>query len=293
MSRRYDRDYDRDRFRREEDERERWRSEGRRGEGRGSRDCAGDEMRSWFGDEEAARRRNLDDMRYGRGSSNTGSDYYGRNYNRENERDDNRSEYGRQTGRDYNQDWNRGSQDWNRSQDYGRGADWRTSDYERGQDYGRGQQDWGRHQQDWGRGQEWGRNQQDYGRGQQDYGRAQDYGRTWGVGVANWDYTRQGGQGRTWDEGRHAGRGPRNYTPSDDRITEEINQQLTHHSMIDASDIDVNVQNGEVTLSGTVEHRQMKRTAEDIAEDVWGVKEVHNKIRIKNRQDREKGQQAA
>ena len=38
--------------------------------------------------------------------------------------------------------------------------------------------------------------------------------------------------------------------------------------------------NGEVTLTGTVDDRQAKRLAEDIAESVSGVREVHNQIRV-------------
>ena len=50
---------------------------------------------------------------------------------------------------------------------------------------------------------------------------------------------------------------------------------------VDASDIEVEVKDGEVTLKGTVEERWMKRLAEDIAEVVPGVHDVHNQIRVK------------
>ncbi len=80
--------------------------------------------------------------------------------------------------------------------------------------------------------------------------------------------------------GRHTGRGPRNYQRSDERIHEEINDRLTSHPEIDATEMIVSVQSGEVTLSGTVEERYAKRMAEDLAESVSGVKEVHNQIRV-------------
>ena len=79
----------------------------------------------------------------------------------------------------------------------------------------------------------------------------------------------------------YTGRGPRGYRRSDDRITEEINEELTRHPDIDASEIEVDVENGEVTLSGTVDDRQAKRLAEDIAERCSGVSDVHNRIRVK------------
>ncbi len=82
--------------------------------------------------------------------------------------------------------------------------------------------------------------------------------------------------------GRFAGRGPRNYQRPDDRIRDDVNEQLTRHPDIDASDIDVQVRGGEVTLGGTVESREMKRLADDVADNVFGVKEVHNQIRVQH-----------
>jgi len=77
-----------------------------------------------------------------------------------------------------------------------------------------------------------------------------------------------------------AGRGPKGYTRSDERIREDVNDQLTDHHGVDASDIEVRVQNGEVTLTGTAPDRMAKRIAEDCALAVRGVKDVHNQIRV-------------
>ena len=82
------------------------------------------------------------------------------------------------------------------------------------------------------------------------------------------------------ESGRYAGRGPKGYQRSDDRIREDVCEHLTHHPEIDASEIDVQVKNGEVTLTGTVERREMKRMAEEVAEGASGVKEVHNQLRM-------------
>lgn len=82
------------------------------------------------------------------------------------------------------------------------------------------------------------------------------------------------------EEGPFRGRGPRGYQRSDERIHEDVCERLTQHGRVDASNIDVRVENGEVTLVGTVDDRQMKRLAEDLAENVSGVKQVHNQIRI-------------
>jgi len=84
--------------------------------------------------------------------------------------------------------------------------------------------------------------------------------------------------------GQFAGRGPKGYKRSDDRIREDVNEALTRNPDIDASDIEVKVESGEVTLTGTVDSRQTKRLAEDLAEDCSGVHEVHNQLRIKHPQ---------
>lgn len=79
----------------------------------------------------------------------------------------------------------------------------------------------------------------------------------------------------------HVGKGPKNWKRSDERIREEVNEALARHPEIDASDIEVKVQGGEITLTGTVNSRNAKRQAEDIAERVFGASEVQNQIRVK------------
>ena len=80
--------------------------------------------------------------------------------------------------------------------------------------------------------------------------------------------------------GRFTGRGPKGYVRSDERIREDVSDRLEQHGEIDASEIEVRVANGEVTLEGTVEDRRTKRLAEDIIETCPGVKQVHNRIRV-------------
>jgi hypothetical protein len=88
----------------------------------------------------------------------------------------------------------------------------------------------------------------------------------------------QGGMARQ----SHYGRGPRNFRRSDERIREEINERLTRHPEIDASDVDVQVNNGEVTLSGVVEDRTAKRLAEDLTEEIYGVTDVQNQLKVRH-----------
>lgn len=82
-------------------------------------------------------------------------------------------------------------------------------------------------------------------------------------------------------EGPHRGRGPKGYSRSDDRIREDVCDLLTDDARIDASDIEVAVVKGEVTLSGHVHSRQDKRRAEDCADDVAGVQHVQNNLRVR------------
>lgn len=80
--------------------------------------------------------------------------------------------------------------------------------------------------------------------------------------------------------GPYRGIGPRGYRRSDDRLCEEVCERLSRHGEIDASDIEVEVQDGEVILRGTVGDRRSKRLAEDLAESTSGVWDVHNELRI-------------
>jgi len=161
-------------------------------------------------------------------------------------------------------------------------------------------------------------NRQDFDRGNYQ-NREEDYRRnTWNQGYENRNYNQNYGQGnpasdrgnrdtgdrnwwdRTSDEvaswfgdddaerrrrmdkinGPHRGKGPKGYTRSDGRITEDVNEKLYQDPFVDASNIEITVLEGQVTLSGTVESREAKRRAEDLAEDVPGVKDVTNQIKV-------------
>jgi len=105
--------------------------------------------------------------------------------------------------------------------------------------------------------------------------------------VSSWFGDEDAERRRRMDETRgHRGRGPKNYTRSDERIREDINDRLTDHDYLDASNIDVAVNSSDVTLTGTVNSRYEKRLAEDIAENVSGVKNVENRIRVENESQR-------
>jgi hypothetical protein len=83
-----------------------------------------------------------------------------------------------------------------------------------------------------------------------------------------------------WDQGRFAGRGPKGYRRSDERIREDVSDRLTDDTWLDASNIEVRVESGMVTLTGNVGSRDDKRRAEDIAMSCSGVKDVINQIHV-------------
>lgn len=81
------------------------------------------------------------------------------------------------------------------------------------------------------------------------------------------------------------GKGPKNYMRSDERIKENVSDLLWDNDLLDASDLSVEVSNGEVTLKGVIGSRFDKYLAEGIAESVIGVKDVINIARIRSTND--------
>lgn len=160
-----------------------------------------------------------------------------------------------------------------RGQSYGGGGGYGAERYGeayRGGDYG-GQTQGGRGYP----GGTWADDRQRYGEG---YDRQSDQDKTWmeraGQRIGSWFGGEEEGQGR------HRGKGPKNYTRSDERIREDVNDRLADDAWLDASDVDVQVKSCEVTLNGTVESRDDKRRAEDLAERISGVKHVQNNLRV-------------
>lgn len=88
---------------------------------------------------------------------------------------------------------------------------------------------------------------------------------------------------RRMQDGRasHQGKGPKGYRRSDERIRDEVSDRLSDDHWLDASDIEVRVENGEVTLTGTVTDRDSKRRAERLAESASGVSDVQNNIKVR------------
>ncbi|HEX4453881.1 MAG TPA: BON domain-containing protein [Kofleriaceae bacterium] len=86
--------------------------------------------------------------------------------------------------------------------------------------------------------------------------------------------------GATWSRGPHYGKGPANFTRSDERIEQLVGEALQDDDQLDATGITVEVAYGEVILDGMVTDHRIKRMAEDVALHVRGVHDVQNRIRI-------------
>jgi len=257
--------YDRDRFREREDERGREWGDQRR------REDDGYIARRGFGNESSGFDRNRPDE--GRSGYERGGSY----------------------GRGSDDRYGGRERDFGDSAGYGTGGssrDWRDVV---GEDRGRGGRGYGG---GWDRSRERGYGAGFFGRDEDSRYGASDFGRgSRGDDDERGFLDRAGDEIRSWfgdedaerrrmrdsregDQGYHRGRGPKNYQRSDDRIRDDVNDRLTDDPHVDASEIDVAVQNREVTLTGTVSSRFEKRHAEDLAESVSGVTHVQNNLRV-------------
>lgn len=221
----------------------------------------------------------------GRGLSSGYSDFGG-DYSRRGSRDLYDRGHVGMNRRDYENRENRiGGANYDRYGDHGRYEDQRGYGGSYDSNYGR--PNYGRSDS----GSSWGRS--DYRtRGYEEGDRNRNYGRGEGDERSWWDRTTDEVSSWFGDEdaerrrerdrqrAQYRGKGPKNYSRSDERIKEDINDRLSDDPFIDASDIEVTVAKGEVTLTGTVGHRSSKRRAEDIAESVSGVKQVENRLRV-------------
>ncbi len=266
---------------------------------------AGDEVRSWFGDDEARQRRERDEERQNQGSR--------QNRGWEDERDwyrsgSNSGRYAGSRSNSWDDDWSRqdrsgpsGQQGWGRESErrpYGGGRDFGSqSDSQRGygsqsyrdDEYGNRQPGgYGGGYSGMGgdyRSGSTGRNSQIFGTSGQ-FDRSQDWqgggagAYTGGGSQPAYGWTSNQSSGSVGRSESHFGKGPKGYQRSDERIREEVSDQLTFDHSIDASELTVEVKSGQVTLSGSVRDREQKRRAEDIAERVMGVTDVTNNLRV-------------
>ena len=147
---------------------------------------------------------------------------------------------------------------------------------------GYGSQGYGYQGQGAARGSQFSRGRESYGESFQGRG---GYGGEGYLETGMESYGRASGYGRESAYGRtrsrdFTGKGPKGWKRSDERIKEDVSEQFARHPDLDPSQVEIRVSDGEVTLTGNVNDRDSKRLAEDIAENVQGVKDVTNQIRV-------------
>jgi osmotically-inducible protein OsmY len=72
-----------------------------------------------------------------------------------------------------------------------------------------------------------------------------------------------------------------NEWPSDEEVIEKVRRALFKDRLIDQLDIEIKVENGDVSLMGMVSSQKLKTFAQKATEDVLGVKRVHNQLTLK------------
>jgi osmotically-inducible protein OsmY len=169
-------------------------------------------------------------------------------------------------------------------------SDWRASERGSGErDYGR--QSWNdRWQESYGpraggmsgRGQSGYRGSMGEGYGYSEGSREPTQGAYWTPERTSFSDFGRGGEMSSYGAGQFRGRGPKGYRRSDERVREDVCECLTEDDRVDATNIEVQVKDCEVTLMGTVNSREEKRRAEDLIDDLPGVRDVTNNLRVVN-----------
>lgn len=77
--------------------------------------------------------------------------------------------------------------------------------------------------------------------------------------------------------------GPKGYRRSDERIREQICESLAYSHGIDIRNVTVDVRDGVVLLTGTVENRADKFEIEEIADNTFGVTDIDNRLKLDRR----------
>jgi osmotically-inducible protein OsmY len=70
-------------------------------------------------------------------------------------------------------------------------------------------------------------------------------------------------------------------TRNDERIKRDVAAQLSRNSRVDSGAVNVEVTDGEVTLSGTLPSLSVCMAAVEMSESVAGVRSVKNNLKVK------------
>jgi hypothetical protein len=76
------------------------------------------------------------------------------------------------------------------------------------------------------------------------------------------------------------GVGPKGYKRSDSKLKEEAYLLLSQDPIIDSTNIHIDVLNNVIYLKGIVDSRRDKKRAEVLVEDIFGLEDVQNQLKI-------------
>ena len=92
----------------------------------------------------------------------------------------------------------------------------------------------------------------------------------------NW--AKRGGQDEVYSSRHHSG------AVSDKTIYSQVCERLTETPYVDASGIEVKVEDGVVLLTGKVEDRKMKKMAELVLDHISGIQDINNRLTLERRE---------
>ena len=81
------------------------------------------------------------------------------------------------------------------------------------------------------------------------------------------------------EPGLYSGFGP-SYDSAGDPVGQEVASRLTQHGQVDASNIEITVENGDVLLEGTVADEETKRLVGEAVQTVTGVNQIENMLQV-------------
>lgn len=99
------------------------------------------------------------------------------------------------------------------------------------------------------------------------------------------ELSREKKQGESRNQGKFYGKGPKGWKYSDTKIRDDVSEALYENYDVDASDIEVSVNEGTVYLRGFIDSREAKREAERCLEHIPGVQDIQNELRVKRSED--------
>ena len=83
--------------------------------------------------------------------------------------------------------------------------------------------------------------------------------------------------------GPFSGLGPV-YSDAGEPTGQEVASRLTQHGQVDATNIEITIDDGEVLLEGTVDSEEAKQLAQEALESVAGVSSVQNQLQVRSDQ---------